>query len=159
MFKQWRFVFLFLLISVLWLGILGNVARNGTRFNPGFPVCNDHSSQNNTTSQCNYRLPVHSLLLLGPPRLTRDQPLKTQKAHASKLFSLGEDSLTSLRKDFTMEFLQPLFIQLWHIGCLRIKKMLSIIFWQITSLLSHLPNLTPVGFVLIHPTSSRSILT
>ena len=26
-----------------WLGILGVVSKSGTRFNPGFPVGNDHS--------------------------------------------------------------------------------------------------------------------
>ena len=78
------------------------------------------------SSQCIYRLPVHSLLLLGPPRSTQDQPLMIQKAHANKLFFLEEDSLTSLRKGFTMEFLLPLS-NLWPIGCLRIKEMLSII--------------------------------
>ena len=54
------------------------------------------------SSQCIYRLPVHSLLLLGPPRSTQDQPLMIQKAHANKLFFLEEDSLTSLRKGFTI---------------------------------------------------------
>ena len=87
---------------------LGKVTKNGTIFNPGFPVGNNYDSLLNNHLNAFHRLLVHSLLQLGPPRSTRDQPLKTQKAHANKLFSLEEDSLTSLREGSTMEFLQPL---------------------------------------------------
>ena len=88
--------------------ISGQVTESGTRFTPDFPVGKDHISQT-IPSHCFFRLLVHSLLQLGPPRSTLDQPLMTQKGHASKLFSLEEDSLTSLREGSTMEFLQLLF--------------------------------------------------
>ena len=59
-----------------------------------------------------YRLLVHLLPQLEPPRSIRDQRLVTQKAHANKLFSLEEDSLTSLREASNYG-VSAAFIELW----------------------------------------------